>query len=76
VIVVDAARRAKVAEIPVGGQVTGLVFSPDGTEVYVTVRLNDSVTVIDAATRKVLRTLPVADEPHGIAIDPPGKRCS
>jgi len=73
VTVVDAARRAKVAEIPVGGQATGLVFSPDGTAVYVTVRLNDSVTVIDAATRKVLRTLPVADEPHGIAIDPPGK---
>jgi YVTN family beta-propeller protein len=73
VIVVDAARRAKVAEIPVGGQATGLVFSPDGAAVYVTVRLNDSVTVIDAATRKVLRTLPVADEPHGIAIDPQGK---
>ncbi len=31
VIVVDAAKRVKIAEIPVGGQATGLVFAPDGT---------------------------------------------
>ena len=73
VIVVDAARRVKVAEIPVGGQATDLVFSPDGTRAYVTSRLNDSVVVIDVATRKVLRNLPVADEPHGVAVDPSGK---
>ena len=69
----DAARRVKVAEIPVGGQATDLVFSPDGTKAYVTSRLNDSVVVIDVATRKVLRNLPVADEPHGVAVDPSGK---
>jgi len=73
VVVVDAARRAKVAEIPVGGQATDLVFSPDGTTAYVTSRLNDSVVVIDVATRTVRRNLPVADEPHGIAVDPAGK---
>ena len=43
VIVVDAAKRVKVAEIPVGGQATDLVFSPDGTQAYVTSRLDDSV---------------------------------
>jgi YVTN family beta-propeller protein len=73
VIVVDVAKRAKVAEIPVGGQATDLVFSPDGTMAYVTSRLNDSVVVIEVATRKVLRNLPVADEPHGVAVDPSGK---
>ncbi len=73
VIVVDAARRVKIAEIPVGGQATDLVFNPDGTRAYVTSRLNDSVVVIDVATRKVLRNLPVADEPHGVAVDPSGK---
>jgi YVTN family beta-propeller protein len=73
VIVVDAARRAKSAEVPVGGQATSLVFSPDGRKVYVTVRLNDSVTVVDVATHKVVQSIPVADEPHGIAIDPAGK---
>ncbi len=58
VIVVDAAKRVKVAEIPVGGQATDLVFSPDGTKAYVTSRLNDSVVVIDVATRKVRQALP------------------
>ncbi len=52
VVVVDAAKRVKVAEIPVGGQATDLVFSPDGTKAYVTSRLNDSVVVIDVATRQ------------------------
>ena len=56
VIVVDAAKRAKVAEVKVGGQATDLVFSPDGTKAYVTSRLNDSVVVIDVATRRVRAT--------------------
>jgi YVTN family beta-propeller protein len=73
VVVVDAARRVKAAEIAVGGQATDLVFSPDGSAAYVTSRLNDNVVVIDTATRQVLRTFPVADEPHGVAVDPSGK---
>ncbi len=73
VVVVDAAKRVKVAEIVVGGQATDLVFSPDGAKAYVTSRLDDAVFVIDVATRKVERKLPVADEPHGIAVDPAGK---
>ena len=73
VVVVDAARRVKTAEITVGGQATDLVFSPDGAKAYVTSRLEDAVLVIDVATRKVERKLPVADEPHGIALDPAGK---
>ena len=73
VVVVDAAKRVKVAEVVVGGQATDLVFSPDGAKAYVTSRLEDAVFVIDVATRKVERKLPVADEPHGIALDPAGK---
>jgi YVTN family beta-propeller protein len=73
VVIVDAARRVKVAEIRVGGQTNDLVFSPDGTKAYVTSRLEDAVVVIDVATRKVERKLPVADEPHGIAVDPSGR---
>jgi YVTN family beta-propeller protein len=73
VIVVDAAKRAKAAEIPVGGQATGVAFSPDGSRAYVTSRLNDSVSVIDTATRRVVQAIPVADEPHGIEIDPSGR---
>jgi YVTN family beta-propeller protein len=72
VIVVDAVKRVRVAEIKVGGQATDLAFSPDGTKAYVTSRRNDSVVVIDVAARKVLRSFAVADEPHGIAVDPEG----
>jgi YVTN family beta-propeller protein len=70
VIVVDAAKRTKVAEIPIGGQATGLTFSPDGKTAYVTARLNDTVAVIDVATRSLVKSIPVADEPHGVAVDP------
>ena len=73
VVIVDSATRARVAEIPVGGQATDVAFSPDGTTAYVTARLDDSVGVVDVASRKVLRKIPVADEPHGVAVDPMGK---
>lgn len=72
VTVVDAATRARVAEVAVGGQATDVAFSPDGTRAYVTSRLNDSVSVIDVAARKVIQAIPVADEPHGVAVDPAG----
>jgi DNA-binding beta-propeller fold protein YncE len=73
VVVVDAARRLKLAEIEVGGHATGLVFSPDGARAYVTSRLRDEVVEIDVARRVVLRRFPVADEPHGVALDPSGR---
>jgi YVTN family beta-propeller protein len=73
VVIVDPAKRVRVAEIPVGGQATDVAFNPDGATAYVTARLDDSVTVVDVASRKVLRKIPVADEPHGVAVDPAGK---
>jgi YVTN family beta-propeller protein len=73
VVVVDAAKRVKVAEIPVGGQATDVAFSPDGTQAYVSNRLDDNVSVIDVTARKVLRTIPVGDEPHGLLTDRSGR---
>lgn len=73
VVVVDAARRLKVAEIPVGGQATDVAFSPDGSRAYVSNRLDDSISVIDVAARKVLQTIPVGDEPHGLLTDRSGR---
>ena len=72
-IVVDAAARRKVAEIPVGGQPMSVAFSPDGRRAFVSNRLDDSVSVIDVATRKVVATIPVGDEPHGVLTDRSGK---
>jgi len=73
VVVVDAAKRVKVAEIPVGGQATDVAFSPDGSSAYVSNRLDDSVSVIDVAARKVRQTIPVGDEPHGLLTDRSGR---
>jgi YVTN family beta-propeller protein len=73
VVVVDAAKRLKVAEIPVGGQATDVAFSPDGSRAYVSSRLDDSISVIDVAARKVLQTIPVGDEPHGLLTDRTGR---
>ncbi|HVO13488.1 MAG TPA: multiheme c-type cytochrome [Vicinamibacteria bacterium] len=73
VIVVDAARRVRLAEIPVGSQATGVAFSPDGRTAYVTARRDDALAVVDVASRKVVKTIPVSDEPHGVAAGPEGK---
>ncbi len=73
VIVVDAATRAKIAEIPVGGQPTDVTFLPDGSRAYVSNRLDDSVSVIDTAARKPVATINVGDEPHGVLTDAAGQ---
>ena len=74
VIIVDAARHQKVAEIPVGGQPHDVAFSPDGRRVYVTNRLDDTLSEIDTARRIVTRTAPVGDEPHAVLVDRAGDR--
>ena len=73
VIVVDLARRQKVAEIAVGGHPTDVAFTPDGRRAYVSNRLDDTVSIVDVAERKRIGTIPVGDEPHGVLTDRAGK---
>lgn len=73
VIVVDALRRSRVAEVRSGGQPADVAFSPDGTRAYVSNRLDDTVSVIDATTKRTTATVPVGDEPHGLLTDTSGK---
>jgi YVTN family beta-propeller protein len=73
VIVIDAVKRTKIAEIPVGGQPTEVSFSPDGELAFVSNRLDDAISVINVADREVLQTAVVGDEPHGLITDPDGK---
>ena len=61
------------AEIPVGGLVNDVAFSPDGSMAYVSSRLEDSVFAIDASTRKIVRKIPVGDDPHGVLTNASGK---
>ena len=72
-IVVDAAMRRKIAEIPVGGQPMAVAFSPDGRRPHVSNRLDDSVSVIDTAARQTIATISVNDEPHGLVTDRTGR---
>jgi YVTN family beta-propeller protein len=46
-----------VARIPVGHNPRGIVLSPDGKQLYVSNRLDDSIGVIDTATYKVVSTI-------------------
>ncbi|MBS1876218.1 MAG: beta-propeller fold lactonase family protein [Acidobacteria bacterium] len=73
VVVVDPAARAKVAEIRVGGDPTGVTFAPNGRLAFVTNRLDDTVSVVDVASRKVVATLKTGNEPHGVLTDRDGK---
>jgi YVTN family beta-propeller protein len=73
VVVVDARRRLRVAEIPVGGQPNDVAFAPDGRRAYVSNRLGDSVSVVDVAARQVTATVKVGDEPHGLLTDRSGR---
>jgi YVTN family beta-propeller protein len=73
VIVVDALKRLKVAEIASGDQPADVTFSPDGSRAYVSNRLDDTVSVIDTATRKVTSKVRVGGEPHGLLTDASGK---
>jgi YVTN family beta-propeller protein len=46
-----------VARIPVGHNPRGMALSPDGQQLYVSNRLDDSIGVIDTATYKVVSTI-------------------
>jgi YVTN family beta-propeller protein len=72
VIVVDAKKRVKVAEIRAGGQPNDVTFTPDGRRAFVSNRLDDTVSVIDVAGRKVTATIKVGDEPHGLIVNRSG----
>lgn len=49
-------------------------FTPDGSQVWVTVRGEAYLSVIDVATRKEIRQVPVSDGPGMVAFTPDGKR--
>ena len=52
----------------------GIAVLPDGTRVYVTNELDNSVTVIDTMFRGVMATVPVGPGPTGVAVHPDGTR--
>lgn len=55
-----------IGEILVGRSPRTLAFSPSGKTLYVTNRLDDSISRLDLETHQVSHTWPACDEPHGV----------
>jgi len=72
--VIDTARMARIAGIPVGDGPFALAYDPVRDRVYVAnVRSND-LSVIDAGALKPVATVPVGASPYSVAISPDGRR--
>ncbi len=72
VSVIDTAKDAEVATIPVDVGPIGIATSPDGSKVYVSNYVSGTVSVIDAATNKAIAELLVGTGPLGISVDSNG----
>jgi YVTN family beta-propeller protein len=60
------------ATVSVGSGPRSVAITPDGTRVYTTNQISDTVSVIDTATNTLSATVPVGDSPNGVAITPDG----
>ena len=49
-------------------------MSPDGSKVYVTNNLSNTVSVINTATNTVTATIPVGANPFGVSVSPDGSK--
>ena len=74
IIVVDTAKFAAIAEIPVGKSPSGVAVTPDGRLLLSADRESDAVSIIDIASRSRLASVPVGLHPFGITIDSDGLR--
>ena len=71
--VIDTARGAVVATIPVAAGPHGMAVSGDGRIVWFTGDGSSSMRVIDTASDSVAQTIEVGTSPHGVALAPDGK---
>lgn len=60
--------------VGIGRRPTGVAVTPDGAKIYVTNRLDNTVSVIDTGTNLVTTTIAVGLEPAGLAISPDNSR--
>lgn len=62
------------AKITVGSEPNSAGFNPTGTQVYVTNRSSNNVSVIDPASDTVISTIAVGTQPHGVAFNADGSK--
>lgn len=73
VAVFDAASRALLTRIPVEISPYQLIFSTDGTRLFVSNWSSRSVSIIDTATNQVIATLQVGANPNDMALSADGR---
>ena len=57
------------ATIPVGKRVWGLALSRDGSRLYATNGLDNTLSVIDTAKKEQIKTIPTGERPWGVVLD-------
>lgn len=72
-VVNPATRLSAEPDIPVGGQLSDIVITPDGRTAIVSVVDRNEVKVIDLSSRVISATLPVGNGPQSIALSPNGR---
>ncbi|MFN3287847.1 MAG: hypothetical protein ACK40H_05310, partial [Sphingomonadaceae bacterium] len=70
VAIVDTARMAVVAYVPVGRRVWHLALSPDGRRAFTTDGVSDTVSVIDIPERRLVTQIKVGRSPWGVVVAP------
>jgi YVTN family beta-propeller protein len=74
VLVLETARGAALAAIPLGGPPSGLALSPDGSTLYVTsAEPNGRVWVVDTAGAKVVASIPAGHTVMSPVLSPDGQ---
>lgn len=66
--VIDVASNTVIDEIVVGNGAHGVVTNKDGSKVFVSNLLDNTVSVVDAASRTVLQSIPVEKAPNGVSV--------
>ena len=72
-VVLDLARWAEAARIPLDRTPRALDVSPDGAWLYFTVAGDDAVQVLETTTNRVVGRIPVGASPHHAPFTPDGR---
>jgi YVTN family beta-propeller protein len=73
VAVTDPANGREIRRVKTGRGAHNLFYAPDGRSIYVTNRVEGSISLLDASTLDVVRTYVVPNGPDCIAFAPDGK---
>ncbi|MCK5033635.1 MAG: hypothetical protein KAS18_08370, partial [Calditrichia bacterium] len=57
-----------IGEAPEGDYPNEVVYSPDGTKIFIVNRLSDNITIVDAASATTLANIPVGSGPVTVAV--------